>query len=665
MQQTSDLYRQLLADGNHVKRHRLFVDGLEYGHSEILRSVEVGDVLITQPPEITGELFADGKPGVGGCVAKQLDIVFLPREEPPRMAEMILETQLVLRDPATGAVTAESEWVPQGVFYIDKRKSIDLQAPDHPLGALQVHGYDGMLQLEDIYLRDGEDLTAVPDTMAEMAADIAARIGTVIDPRTQLKPYAVSPPFGYTMREVMGWIAAAHGGNWILTGTGEFFLRSLAGIPAEDGFLVTEDGDDILLGDVRLVVSDSDTGGKGGDETYVGRNAASLTTGKTFAPYTGVTLWYDNEAAFRAGGDTGRMLEADCIWATQAMADALLEAVSGFRYRPFAAAGATVDPAAELGDGVTVGGVYSVLASMNTIYDAVTASDIAAPGEEEVDSEYPYTSPETRQLQRKLTLGKSYYGVRFTRQKGFEVVNTAADGTEKARALFNSDVLAFYDAGGREALYFDAAAGKYRFRGDVDILGGTMNVNNNFIVDAQGNLTINGNINLSNGTITWGTNGPLKGEKGDKGDPGPQGPQGPPGADGADGSDGDPEAYLRSIGITKITSAGASFPYIAGGEIWGADIYGVKFWDEDSTMYIAIGDAAGEIPRGFQVRYKNSTGNAWFGIYPSDDGPEMYSYNTSYLLLDNAYSTARCYATWDFSGATVTGLTATSVPVWG
>ena len=571
MQQTSDLYRQLLADGNHVKRHRLFVDGLEYGHSEILRSVEAGDVFVTQPPEITGELFADGKPSVGGCVAKQLDIVFLPREEPSRMAEMILETQLVLRDPATGIVTAESEWVAQGVFYIDKRKTIDLQDPDHPLGALQVHGYDAMLQLEDIYLRDGEDLTSVPDTMPEMATNIAARIGTVIDPRTQLKPYAVSPPFGYTMREVMGWIAAAHSGNWILTGTGEFLLRPLAGIPAEDSFLVTEDGDDILLGDVRLVVSDSDTGGKGGDKTYVGRSASSLSVGKQFSPYTGVTLWYDDEAAFRAGDDTGRMLEADCIWATQAMADALLETVRGFRYRPFTATGATVDPAAELGDGVTVGGVYSVLASMDTIYDAVTASDIAAPGEEEVDSECPYTPPETRQLQRKLTLGKAYNGVRFTREKGLEIITTAADGTEGPRLQANGQLLAFYNAAGQKSMYLDPATGHYVYHGRMDIIGGKLNVNDRFLVDeagnmtshgnltADGDITLGGNINLSGASaIVWGKNGP------------------PAGKDGKDGVDGKNAPQMQ---VKYYTSANAATGYDAWNDAWA----GQNVWARYST----------------------------------------------------------------------------------
>ena len=494
MQATSSLHKELLANAYHEKESRCFIAGYEYGENRIVYI------------HTSGDLYRKNSPGVGGSTAREIDLTVRFPDDIPRMARITLETRLVLRDEVTREILQAAEWIPQGIFYIDTRE----EDPDND--EITLHGYDEMLQLEAVYIRDGEDLTAVPDTMPEMAADIAARIGTVIDPRTQLKPYAVSPPFGYTMREIMGWIAAAHGGNWILTGTGEFFLRPLAGIPAEDGFLVTEDGDDILLGDARLVVSNSDTGGKGGDETYVGRSASSLSVGKQFAPYTGVTLWYDDEAAFQAGDATGRMLEADCIWATQAMADALLDAVRGFRYRPFNAAGATVDPAAELGDGVTVGGVYSVLASMDTVYDALTASDIAAPGEEEVDSEYPYTTPENRALQRKLTLGKSYNGIRFTRQNGLELVTTNPDGTESARLQANAEMLAFYNTAGKKSMYLDPATGHYVYHGRMDIIGGKLNVNDNFIVDEDGNLTINGSINLSGGTITWGDNGPPAGK---------------------------------------------------------------------------------------------------------------------------------------------------------
>lgn len=128
--------------------------------------------------------------------------------------------------------------------------------------------------------------------------------------------------------------------------------------------------------------------------------AVSLDTAPKFEAYTGVRLWYDDEQFFFAGDETGRVLEADNPWATQAMAESVLASVSGYSYQPFEAGSAILDPAAELGDGVNVGGVYGPLASITTRFDAMCAADIAAPADEEIDHEYPYLSPAEREYKR-------------------------------------------------------------------------------------------------------------------------------------------------------------------------------------------------------------------------------------------------------------------------
>ena len=217
MQQTSELYRRLLANSSHIKRHRLFVDGLEYGHSDILQRVETGSVFVTQAPEIIGSLFSKGKPGIGSCVARQMDILFIPREAPPRMAELRLETQLVLQDPSTGEVIAESEWIPQGTYYIDTRRSVDLGDTVTPMGALLIHGYDAMLKTEQPYLDGGSSTETWPQSMPDVAHSIAERIGVEIDERSVIDPdFMVGYPSDYTMRELLGHIAAANGGNWVM-----------------------------------------------------------------------------------------------------------------------------------------------------------------------------------------------------------------------------------------------------------------------------------------------------------------------------------------------------------------------------------------------------------------------------------------------------------------
>ena len=235
--------------------------------------------------------------------------------------------------------------------------------------------------------------------------------------------------------------------------------------------------------------------------TNIMNRAAALEYGPALLPYSGVRLWYEDENAFFAGDETGRVLEADCPWATQAMADNILASVIGYEYQPYEAQDALLDPAAELGDTVGVGGVVGPLARVDTLLDSLCASGISAPSEEEIENEYPYLSPMAKALQRKMTLGASYYGTRITRAKGLEIVKTDADGRETSRVELNADTMAFYNQDGGQALYFDSAAGKFKF-------SGLLNVSDNFIVDANGNVTINGNINMSGGTITWGENDP-------------------------------------------------------------------------------------------------------------------------------------------------------------
>jgi len=339
----------------------------------------------------------------------------------------------------------------------------------------------------------------------------------------------------------------------------------------------------------------------------------------TFAPYSKVILWYDDENAFTAGDDTGRTLEADCPWATQAMADAMLANVQGYAYSPFTATDAMLDPAAELGDGVTANGVYGPLAAIDTSFDAMCAADAAAPADKEIDHEYPYQSHSQRELARKVTLGASYFGTRITRRNGLEIVKTDGE-TEKSRVVLNSDLMAFYNDDGTEALYFDANAGKFRFAGDVAITGGTMNINNNFVVDAQGNLSINGNINLSGGTITWGGNKP---------------------------SSGISESRCKTIINEELVSS----PNIAGG----------KFWDLNQSAYIEMGtEAAG---MGNFIGYMNllvgSDTTPVFTAYcrknsnSNSYGVALRAAGNDFLSVDAKYDTVTPMMTWDFSYADV------------
>lgn len=128
----------------------------------------------------------------------------------------------------------------------------------------------------------------------------------------------------------------------------------------------------------------------------------------TFQPFAGVFVHTDEDddsIGYGAGditGATGRVLELTNPWATQETADSIFTAVRGWQYQPYEASGAELDPAAEIGDGVTINGVYSGIYSRNTKFSRLMASDLKAPQSEELAHEYGYETKANRQYTRKM-----------------------------------------------------------------------------------------------------------------------------------------------------------------------------------------------------------------------------------------------------------------------
>ena len=107
---------------------------------------------------------------------------------------------------------------------------------------------------------------------------------------------------------------------------------------------------------------------------------------------------------YTAGDDTGLELAATCIYATEEMAKTLLSMAKGSQYQMYEAQAANLDPAAELGDGIEVGGITSVIAQINDNGDGYP--DVSASGEQEVEDEYPGASRQGP-IQRELARARS------------------------------------------------------------------------------------------------------------------------------------------------------------------------------------------------------------------------------------------------------------------
>lgn len=136
------------------------------------------------------------------------------------------------------------------------------------------------------------------------------------------------------------------------------------------------------------------------DSVFLGANAASFERKGESQAISKITLVVDEENFYSAGDDTGYELTADCPWATQAMADALLTAMRGRTITAYAAGSALLDISAELGDGITVNGVYSEIGKVDITCDLMDTADVSSDVAGDVEQEYATVGSLTQTVNR-------------------------------------------------------------------------------------------------------------------------------------------------------------------------------------------------------------------------------------------------------------------------
>ena len=173
------------------------------------------------------------------------------------------------------------------------------------------------------------------------------------------------------------------------------------------------------------------------DNIYLGNSVSDYESSPDFTAYTKVIINIDDENAVEAGTDEGRVMELDCPWGTQQMAEDILRNLKSFVYRPYSARGAILDPTAEIGDGVTIGGIYSGIYSQELHFGSLMTSDIEAPQDEAIDHEYPYESKGDRKVVRKFKEVRASLQVNADNIQA-EVLAREQDGKE-LRALISQN----------------------------------------------------------------------------------------------------------------------------------------------------------------------------------------------------------------------------------
>lgn len=201
--------------------YQVDIGGVMYGMNDI------------ESASIDRQLFTERS--IGNTCSAMLEITVWPLGTIPRMARIVPYCREI----------GTNEWEQLGIFYISTRsKSEDM---------LKIVAYDTMLKSNDEW-KPAQDLI-FPMTMEAAATVIASAMGTTLDKRCVFNPsYMVDyPANGYTMRDVLQFIAVAHVGNWIVTADGELLLVPLYGaMPEETFYLVTEYGAPIQVGEVFI-----------------------------------------------------------------------------------------------------------------------------------------------------------------------------------------------------------------------------------------------------------------------------------------------------------------------------------------------------------------------------------------------------------------------------
>ena len=263
MQETSVLYRQILSDANHW-----FETSVVVGDSGLLIT-ESGDKILFGGTAIIvsrtgpGSGYQENKlfsvhtsiqmfhedPTPGQAVAQEIELKMLtPSGDIPPMGVIVPYVRVCNE-------TDQSEWIQQGVFYIDTR---EISKNHSTFSTITLHGYDAMLKTEQDFTDSGRlDWSTGFVTDEDMVQEIADLIGVDVDTRTWSvmgEEYQIPLPTGYSLREILGYIASMYAGCFIMTDIGQLRLVSILEIPPETNLLIDQIGDYIVFGEDRIVV---------------------------------------------------------------------------------------------------------------------------------------------------------------------------------------------------------------------------------------------------------------------------------------------------------------------------------------------------------------------------------------------------------------------------
>ena len=438
---------------------------------------------------------------VGNCISATLALSILTDDE------IVSTSPIVIQGRVTDG-TNFSEWKPFGTFFINQRDT-------SYEGLVTVSCYDALLKASQSYVGAGSSTANWPKTMEAVVTEIAYRIGVSIDSRTVIntgEDYIVPYPAGLTMLQVLGYIGACHGGNWIITEENKLRLVPLVTSPDETFFIIDPDYDRIQTDDGHTLIHDIQTVFNTVLPTVspglinVPAVLGQITTG-TPVTVTGVSMEGEDDDSYTAGNSNGAVIAlGQNPYATHDICDALLTLYGGLVYSPYTASNAIYDPATELGDQVKIGDkVFSVIMSETITLDLGFRANISAPNSEELSDEYPYLSEVQKLRQTAAELNAAIEAA----AEQLSDVTEMSDDVESMQAVLTAEITR---ASGVETELSDridaeetrAKAAEQTNAGNITALGTRMGT-------AEGNITSHGTRLAALESAASGTSGDVSG----------------------------------------------------------------------------------------------------------------------------------------------------------
>ena len=281
----------------------------------------------------------------------------------------------------------DTAWIPKGTFWINTREE------DPLMNTVTLHCVDAMMFGEQDFIPEDSDLPPWNDETMRTVANMCVQkinasttgVNVVFDNPNDIQntaPYILNaPPVGYTVRQILSGIAAAHGGNFIITPQNH--LRFIPLIPTDT-------------------------------EVDIQTNVSNFTLSKKYEAFGQVVFNFESDdgstvSALYPNVDKpdGPVIETKMLGMTNSgyattIAQNVYNTIKTYLYSPYKASDAILDPAMELGDGLTINGLYTVIAVLDETCDGLYSANIEAPSYEETDYEFVYQTKSDKNLERKL-----------------------------------------------------------------------------------------------------------------------------------------------------------------------------------------------------------------------------------------------------------------------